>query len=141
MALNTTFYNVQTNIETLSHPTDEQGGYNGSGDIQHNPSDHYALNSQSEQSREEKFIRRSFIHAQTYKMDAGKLIHYYRDEVNQRMWGPKEGMMQKFGVDVEKQLWAETLYTACHLDKSFRAWENETSVCVEMGRIYKFLFD
>ena len=141
MALNTTFWNVQTNIETLRHATDENGGFKGCGAVQHNPTDDYALYSQTKKEREEKFIRRSFIHAQTYKMDASRLIHYYRDEVNQRMWGPREGMMEKFGVDVEKQLWAETLYTACHLDKSFRAWENETNLCVEMGRIYKFLFD
>ena len=49
--------------------------------------------------------------------------------------------MERFGRDVEKQLWADTLYTGCQLEGVFRAWRGKVGVCRRIGRLYKFLFD
>lgn len=138
MSLNSTFYTVSTNIETLGYNHDDNQ-FKGCGAVQHNPSDDFAKTNLHNESTKE--VGRSFVHAQTYKMDASKLPEVFQQDINQRMWGPEEAMVQKFGRDLEKQVWAETLYTGCQLEKSFRDWENKTGVCKKIGRVYKFLFD
>ena len=51
-------------------------------------------------------------------------------------------MVEKFGRDLEKQLWAETLAVGCQFEKGyFGDWENRTQVCKRIGRVYKFLYD
>lgn len=61
------------------------------------------------------------------------------------MWGSREETLATFGGrDVEKQVWAETLYTGCHLQGAFAAWRNngtDGNVCTRIGRVYKFLFN
>lgn len=74
-------------------------------------------------------------------MDAASLAYNFRLEVNKRMYGAKVEMVALFGRDVEKQFWAETVYTGCHLHASFKAWKDMTGICKKIGSAYKFLFD
>jgi len=138
MALNSTFYTVRTNVEILGfHHDDNQ--FKDCGDVQHDPTEDYQKHALRNSTIKE--VKRAFVHAQRYRMDAATAPEWFHTEINQRMWGPKAEMVKKFGRDLEKQLWAETLYTGCHLEASFRAWENRTGVCRKIGRVYKFLFD
>lgn len=138
MALNSSFYTVRTNVEILGYHHDDNQ-FKDCGDVQHHPIDDYQKHIVQNTSIKE--IRRAFVHAQTYRMDAANAPEWFQNEINQRMWGPKEEMVKMFGRDLEKQLWAETLYTGCHLEGSFSAWENRTGICKKIGRVYKFLFD
>ena len=74
-------------------------------------------------------------------MNAARVVDFFNDDINQRMWGPKEPMIEKFGRDVEKQLWAETLYTGCQLEHVFKDWQGKHWVCKNIGGVYKTLFD
>lgn len=138
-ALNTTFYTVQQNIDTLGYHFGDALQFKGCGAIQHNPSDDYQKNEL--QNATTSKIRPAFVHAQTYKMNADTIVDTFQAEINQRIWESKERMMERFGRDVEKQMWADTLYTGCQLEHSFKIWKEKTGICKRIGRIYKFLFD
>ena len=143
MALNSSYYTVAMNVATLGFRFSDEHEFKGCGTVQHNPLLDYSFRELHNTTITEAAIKNapSFIHAQTYKMDASQMGDTFGAEINMRMWGPKEGIMEKFGRDVEKEVWSETLYTGCQLENSFRAWENKTGVCKRIGRVYKSLFN
>lgn len=140
MSLNASFHTVTTNIETLGYTQVHDNRFKGAGMVQHNPEDDYSKNILH--NKEIKDVRPSFLHANTYRLDASEMHEIFNSEIrSQRMWGGTKGMIGKFGRDVEKQVWAETLYTGCHLEHAFSAWVNKTHVCKRIGRVYKFLYN
>ncbi len=139
MALNTSFYAVQENVETLGYHFGNSKEFKGCGAIQHNPSTDYQKYELHNTSITAP--KPSFIHAQTYKMNAETVVNTFHAEINQRMWESKESMMERFGRDIEKQVWADTLYTGCQLEHSFKVWQGKSEICKKIGRVYKFLFD
>ncbi|KAK4694050.1 alpha 1,2-mannosyltransferase, partial [Lecanoromycetidae sp. Uapishka_2] len=139
MALKSNFYTVQENIGTLGYQFGDAKNFKGCGAIQHDPSDDYQKN-ELRNTKVSK-IRPAFIHAQTYKMNADTVVATFQAEINQRMWENKKSMVERFGRDVEKQMWADTLYTGCQLEHSFKDWQGKNGICKRIGRVYKFLFD
>ena len=138
MSLNASFYTVSTPVEELGYFHDENQ-FQGCGASQFNPEDDYDKHVLHDQTI--TVPRRAFVHAQTYKMNAATVPELFHGEINQRMWGPKDAMIEKFGRDLEKQLWAETLAVGCQFEHYFSDWENKTGVCKKIGRVYKFLYD
>ena len=138
-SLNSTFYTVQNPVEELGYIHDDNL-FKGCGASQSNPEDDYDRHVLHDATITTP-PRRAFVHAQTYKMNAGSVPELFHSEINQRMWGPKAAMVEKFGRDLEKQLWAETLAVGCQFESYFRDWENRTQVCKRIGRVYKFLYD
>lgn len=45
-----------------------------------------------------------------------------------RAWTIPEETIKAFGFDIEKQFWAEILWTACELETKFRSWQNQTGI-------------
>ena len=74
-------------------------------------------------------------------MDAAAIPDIFNAEINQRLFGNKDHAVELLGRDVEKQMWADALYTGCQLEKAFKAWEGKTGICKKIGRVYKFLFN
>ena len=140
MSLNASFHTVTTKIETLGYTQVHDKQFKRAGRVQHNPEDddhHHHHDGQKMMLR-----RPSFLHANTYKLDASEMSDHFNNELrSQRMWGETKLMVERFGRDVEKQVWAETLYTGCHLEHAFSAWENKSNVCKKIGRVYKFLYN
>lgn len=140
MSLNASFHTVATNIATLGYTRIQDKEFKRTGMVQHNPEDDYGKNVLGSKAIEK--VRPSFLHANTYKLDASELHEVFNDELrSQRMWGETKPMVERFGRDVEKQVWAETLYTGCHLEHAFSAWEKKKTVCKRIGRAYKFLYN
>ena len=145
-SLNASFYAVATNIETLGY-FDEKQSFHGCGAIQFNPEDDFHHQQQQQQQDSNPNTntsppKRSFVHSQTHKMDASRVPATFHESINQRMWGPADAMKEKFGGrDIEKDLWAETLYTGCQLEHSFATWANKTNVCRNIRDVYHFLFN
>lgn len=140
MSLNTSFHTVTTNIETLGYTQSHDSQFKRTGIVQHNPSDDYGKSVLH--NKDIKTVRPAFLHANTYKMDAAGMPDVFNMDIrSQRMWGDTKEMVARFGRDVEKQVWAETLYTGCHLEHAFGAWKNKTHVCKNIGRVYKFLYN
>ena len=151
-SLNATLYTVTTPIHTLGYTQAHDERFVAAGMIQHNPTDDYNYN-HNHRGRDDALlptnssssindIRPAFLHANVYKTDASKMYDVFNNRIrSQRMWGLREEMLERFGRDVEKQVWAETLYTGCHLQRAFGAWANRSDVCTKIGRVYKFLFN
>lgn len=140
MSLNASFHTVTTYIETLGYTQVHDNQFKAAGMVQHDPEDDHGKNVL--RNKEIKTVRPSFLHSNTYKMDASEMHDVFNNEIrSQRMWGGTKEMVARFGRDVEKQVWAETLYTGCHLEHAFSAWENKTHVCKKIGRVYKFLYN
>ena len=138
--LNASFHAVTTKVETLGYTQVHDNQFKRAGMVQHNPSDDHGKNVLHDAAI--GTVRPSFLHANTYKMDAAAMHDVFNVEIrSQRMWGPAKEMVARFGRDVEKQVWAETLYTGCHLEHAFGAWANKTHVCKKIGRVYKFLYN
>ena len=137
MSLQNPVYTVTINVEELGfHHDDNQ--FKGCGAAQFDPEDDYhSLTLRNESVK----LRRAFVHAQTYRMNAATIPELFNNEINQRMWGPKEAMIEKFGRDLEKQLWAETLAVGCQFERYFVDFKGKPEVCKKIGRVYKFLFD
>ena len=141
--LNASFYTVTTGIHTLGYTQAHDKLFVPAGMVQHNPTDDYNYNRHRNiLANTTNIIRPSFLHANTISPDASKMYSIFTDNLrSQRMWGTREETIAVFGRDVEKQVWAETLYTGCHLQGAFSAWRNRTDVCRGIGRVYKFLFN
>lgn len=147
-------YTVTTPPHTLGYTQSHDKAFIATGMIQHNPSHHDDIHSTNPQSPEEEDDKKTqttrkpppFLHAHIFKPDAAKLPDTFNYvTVSQRIWGPKEQTADALfgGRDVEKQVWAEALYTGCHLQRGVfgGAWGNATAVCTKVGRVYKFLFN
>lgn len=140
MSLNASFHTVATNVATLGYTRKQDNEFKRTGMVQHNPGDDYGRNVLG--SKEVEAVRPSFLHANTFKLDASELSEVFNNELtSQRMWGATKAMVERFGRDVEKQVWAETLYTGCHLEHAFSAWKNKKAVCKKIGQAYKFLYN
>ena len=138
--MNATFHAVTTAIKPLGYTQEHDKRFVAAGLVQHSPSDDYRKHVLLNGSIKE--IRPAFLHANVFKMDASKMYDVFNNVIrSQRMWGAREQTLATFGRDVEKQAWAETLYTGCHLQRAFGAWVNKTDVCTKIGRVYKFLFN
>ena len=138
--LNASFHAVTTNVEPLGYTQVHDNRFKRAGMVQHNPSDDHGKHVLHDPAIQT--VRPSFLHANTYKMDASAMHDVFNVEIrSQRMWGPTKDMVARFGRDVEKQVWAETLYTGCHLEHAVGAWANKTHVCKQIGRVYKFLYN
>lgn len=137
-SLGAPFYSVAENIETIGWH-DESGGFHGTGMVQYDPSDDYRA----------RVLhgplaglgpRRAFLHSSRHKLNAGRLPDTWRKEINQRMWGPPEAMVEKFGLDVERVAWDEILYTACDIPYVFQDWKGRADVCEDVRRVYESIF-
>ncbi|MCJ1376179.1 hypothetical protein MMC20_007419 [Loxospora ochrophaea] len=138
LSLKAPFYTVGEKIDTLGYFGDDNE-FRGTGACQANPCYDYNSRGLGKAPSEPK---RLFVHSQTYKANAQSMITVFRDEVgNRRMWGPAEGMIAKFGFDVEMAMWDEILYTACSLGgHKFNGWDRAEKVCHESREVYKVLF-
>ena len=129
-SLNAPFYSIAQNIKTIGWH-DNCGGFHGTGMVQHDARDDYRVRILGE-SFAGTGPRRAFLHSSRHKLNAGRLPETWENEINQRMWGPSEGMVEKFRLDVEKAAWDEMLYTACDLPYVFQDWRGRADVCEDI---------
>ena len=137
-SLSAPFYSIAENIETVGWH-DKKGEFHGTGMVQHDPYDDYRARVLGE-SLQGQGPRRAFLHSSRHKLNAGRLPQTWKKEINQRMWGPPEAMVEKFGMDVEKAVWDEILYTACDITYVFQDWKGRADVCEDVRRVYENMF-
>ncbi len=57
-----------------------------------------------------------------------------------RAWTMPEDLIKGFPVDVEKQFWADILWTGCELETKFESWKNSTGVCQGVKKYWEAQF-
>ena len=141
VALDVPFYSVQEGVGTLGYFRAD-GSFHGTAALQYHPNDDYELHQQHHMlSTPDGKPRQMFVHCQTIKADAAKMPAMYLGSVKGRMWGSVESVIQKFGTDLEKDLWDEVLFTACELERHFDAWKKSSGICETATRVYRALFE
>jgi len=109
-----------------------RGGRHGSASTQHDARDEY-------EGKEN--LRPAFVHAQTYKLNAGRVVEKWREEINGRIFGSEKEMRERFfGRDLEEEVWREVKWTGCQLERSFRDWEGRVGVCRNVTEVCEELF-
>jgi alpha 1,2-mannosyltransferase len=56
------------------------------------------------------------------------------------VWTTPEDLIKGLPVDVEKQLWAEILWTGCKLETNFEGWKKKTGICDGVKKYWKAPF-
>ncbi|THX26939.1 nucleotide-diphospho-sugar transferase [Aureobasidium pullulans] len=118
VAVDASFYQVSEPVKILGY--DDNGELRGVAMLQSNPVDDYiAL------VKPLPFT----IHANFPKMDPNTLFNLdgpainHRTGEHRRLWGEKDKLIQTFGMDVERELWAEIRHVACTLGGVFVHWK------------------
>ena len=141
VALNAPFYSVQGGVGILGYRRPD-GSIHGTAALQHHPNDDYELHQHhNTPNTPDGGPRQMFVHCQTIKANAAKMPTMYLDSIKGRMWDSAESMIQKFGTDLEKDLWDELLVTACELELQFEAWKQSSGICATATRVYRALFE
>lgn len=117
MALDLPFYDVKRMVSVLGHWTDDE--YKGLSMLQANPVEDYEVESHTRGGEPRGF----FIHNNMCKLDPERVFEPHcrlQDGSGHwlRLWGPKDGIMEQFGYDVEERVWQQVVITACEQGKS-----------------------
>lgn len=148
MAVNEPFYQVSEPICAMGHKT--EGGLAGSAMLQFDPIEDYRLAQKGEgraKGTSTATPRAFFIHANFPKFNPATVFSkqavnpaFNDDGTYTRAWTIPEDKIKAFGSDVEKQFWAEILWTGCELENKFRSWENTTDICSGVTKYWTALF-
>jgi alpha 1,2-mannosyltransferase len=148
-ALGEPFYQVSERICAIGHST--QGGLAGSAMIQFNPIEDYKLTQKGiwrvAGDDSVKQPRPFFIHANFPKFNPATVFSeqavnpaFNDDGSYTRAWTIPESVINEFGRDVEKEFWAEILWTGCKLETKFKSWENRTAICQDVKKYWTAVF-
>ncbi|KAJ5657240.1 uncharacterized protein N7484_000889 [Penicillium longicatenatum] len=148
MAVNEPFYQVSEPICAMGHRT--EGGLAGSAMLQFDPIEDYRLAQKGEgraKGSSTAAPRAFFIHANFPKFNPATVFSkqavnpaFNDDGTYTRAWTIPEDKIKAFGSDVEKQFWAEILWTGCELENKFGSWENRTDICRGVTKYWTALF-
>ena len=139
LALNATFYDVKTPVFTPGFAPEGPGAesleaFAGAGCVQHDPRD----------DADPFFTdaRPAFVHAQTYKLNAATLPDRWFNEINGRLFGKEEDMLERFnGRDIEKEVWKAMIWSACDIGNYFKEFKGkEVEICQHVRWINHTLF-
>lgn len=148
MALNEPFYQVSEPICAMGHRT--EGGLAGSAMLQFDPIEDYQM-AQKKDGRAKGSStaapRAFFIHANFPKFNPATVFSkqavnpaFNDDGTYTRAWTIPEDKIKAFGADVEKQFWAEILWTGCELENKFGSWANRTDICSGVTKYWTAMF-
>lgn len=144
VVLGNPYYRVRERVGTIGYH-DENGVFHGGAMVQHDPRDDYAQH-QSPKGAVTKTagdnnsaapakpsIRPFFVHANYPKMNLGRLLdepglHTHNGE-RRRLWGPKDSIVKRFGVDLERVVWNEMVEPGCELRDALSDWRGLDRVC------------
>ncbi|KAK9481592.1 mannosyltransferase putative-domain-containing protein [Lipomyces starkeyi] len=134
MALERPFWDVRERPWVLGHWKNGQFGLVAM--AQHHPGDDWRIANGQNRSNDPTIPRPLFVHNHFHKLDPKTIIGEggpTRDaEGNyQRMWGPEESILDRFGHDLEQDVWKEILITAC---------EGRTDTCAKVKDYYNVMY-
>ncbi|THC89043.1 hypothetical protein EYZ11_011514 [Aspergillus tanneri] len=142
------YYQVSEPICAIGHRI--KGGMAGSAMVQFNPVEDFALTQKGEwrvHGSKAPAPRAFFIHANFPKFNPATVFD--KQDVNPafdddggytRAWTIPEDVVEKLGVDVEKQFWKEILWTACELENKFKSWEGHKDTCQGVKKYWNAMF-
>ncbi|KAI9860118.1 MAG: hypothetical protein M1824_003356 [Vezdaea acicularis] len=145
MALNAPFYSVKERVSAIGYK-DLEGEWHGTAMVQYHPFDDYNLTKHNLSRLVDESVaptpRRAFVHANFPKVNPStiltdKAVTKYSNGTRHRMWGPREDTIEKFGKDLEKDVWEQVMYVGCDLEHEFASWRLKKGICDEIKVFWK----
>jgi alpha 1,2-mannosyltransferase len=133
MTLQTPFYQVRERVRELGY-NDTLHVFHGLAMLQHHPGDDYKLTTALCKSTTDLYelphrhthgARIVFVHQQMLKLNPGTLLTNFGGMEGQRMWGPRQSTVERFGPDLEESVWIELIQVACMWGVMFPEWASE----------------
>lgn len=142
VVLGNSYYRVHERVGTIGYH-DEEGVFHGGAMVQHDPRDDYRQHPQLKQSpvstaegekpTSKPVIRAFFVHANYPKMNLARLLDEpglrTQNGEGRRLWGPKESIVKRFGMDLERVVWNEMVEPGCELRNTLWDWRGLDRVC------------
>lgn len=155
VVLGNPYYRVRERVGTIGYH-DEEGVFHGGAMVQHDPRDDYKQHQSQKRGATETaednnkamstkpIVRPFFLHANYPKMNLGRLLdepglHTHNGE-RRRLWGPKDSIVKRFGVDLERVVWNEMVEPGCELRDSMSDWRGLDRVCDRAREHWKDVF-
>lgn len=117
------FYQVSRQPDVIGYVGEHKHkGFQGLAMMQRHPGDDF---------RKEVKPRVAFIHQNAVKLNPKGLVGRLDSK---RMWGTKSETIEKFGYDLEAELWQEIIFVACEYGEGL--WWNAGSVCKGVKKLW-----
>ncbi|CAF9929337.1 MAG: hypothetical protein HETSPECPRED_007347 [Heterodermia speciosa] len=147
-ALNETFYATSENVRPIGHMKHD-GKFSGSAMVQYDPIQDYNLTQngiwriKNESAAPQP--RPFFLHVNFPRLNPTKVFDYDEHTRNfqgkeQRIWQSEKDIKEKFGKDIEKEIWQEVKYVSCELEDKFETFKGEKGLCEKATKHYQGLF-
>ena len=114
--------------------------------VQYDVKEEYSLREYTHTAQPRAF----FLHANTPKMNVGRLILEEEQQLfmpytgaaieHVRLWGTKERAIQRFDYDIEKVVWDIMVEMACELDGVLKDWRKIKNVCEKAKQHWEAVF-
>ncbi|KAF7716979.1 Alpha-1,2-mannosyltransferase [Penicillium ucsense] len=148
-ALGEPFYQVSEPLCAMGHRT--EGGLAGSAMVQFNPREDYRLtqggqwrvNGSQAAAPSAFFIHANFpkFNPATIFLNMSNVKPVFNDDGSfTRAWTIPEETIESFGRDVEKQFWADIIWTACELETEFESWRDTQGICEGVKKYWESQF-
>ena len=148
-ALGEPFYQVSEPLRAIGHR--KEGGLAGSAMVQFNPVEDYKLTQRGQwrvKGDQAVAPRPFFIHANFPKFNPATIFSsenevkpvFNDDGSFTRAWTIPEETIQAFGRDVEKEFWADILWTGCDLETEFETWKTMSGICEGVKKYWESQF-
>ena len=146
IVLNNTYYRVKTPVEAVMNSDGVKS--KGHAMLQANPADDslHGTRKPSPGFAGHGPIRASFLHANTPKMNAGRLVkdgHLFSAENPDRhirLYGDRDTQLHVFGYDIEETLFTIMVESACEIGDQLSDWVDIENVCDILKEHYDILF-
>ncbi|KAJ8059079.1 hypothetical protein OCU04_012055 [Sclerotinia nivalis] len=132
IALEKSYFQVRQRTGVIGHNSPD--GYQTASMVQHNPSDDYSTYLQEKKKGKEHPLFRKedpehrpevvFMHHNIIKLSPVEMMTWIGKAENKksRMWGDKQSTIERFKVDLEKNVWENVLWVACQWGDSLVNW-------------------
>ncbi|KAK9236406.1 mannosyltransferase putative-domain-containing protein [Lipomyces kononenkoae] len=137
MALDRPFWDVRERPWVLGHW--KNGQFCLVAMAQHHPGDDWKIQKGLNESSDPTTARPLFVHNHFHKLDPKTIIREDGptrdvDGNYQRMWGPKKTVLDRFGHDVEQEVWEEILASRCEAGTDTCSKSKTTIIaCIRMA--------
>ena len=147
-ALNETFYATSENVRPIGH-FKQDGKFSGSAMVQYDPIQDYNLTQNgiwrimNESAAPQP--RPFFLHVNFPRLNPTKVFDHEEHTRNfqgkeQRIWQSEKDIKERFGRDIEKEIWQEVKYVSCELEYKFETFKGKKGLCEKATKHYQGVF-
>ncbi|TAQ84615.1 hypothetical protein B7494_g7063 [Chlorociboria aeruginascens] len=133
---NNSYYQVRERSDSIGY-IDHKGFWQGATIIQYDLLDDYERQTApggDVGQRETEGRRPAFLHYSGFKLNPSTFLD--RLETGKRMLGPLGQTLDKFGFDIEKDIWEDVIHVGCSYGSFFSEWKTPAKICGQLEEFW-----